>query len=276
MLRGIIFSLLVALSVGASITGDASRIVGGQVAGEGQFPYMVSLRPSYTPYVHGCGGFIISSRWVGSVAHCMVNYLSHMLVLAVVGTNRQSAGGTFYRFSFWVNHPDYVYYERMNDLGIGRTRSEIIFTPLVQSIPLGSEFVEAGVAAVISGWGTVDEPLPIGRFSEELRWLTVTTITNEECKEKMIESERHRIYDENICTYDGPGVGACNGDSGSPMTAGGVVIGAVSWALPCARKLNLVWLHRKIILSCFRWNVRSLPKNIILPPLDTQRNRKTS
>lgn len=230
LLKAIFLLLLIIIDANA----DARRIVGGQRASPGQFPYMVALRPSYTPREHGCGGFIISSRWIGSVAHCMINPLSHMLVLAIVGVTQTSDPGTAYRFAFWFNHPNYVIYERMNDIGIGRTRSEIIFSPLVQPIPLGSDFVGAGVKAVISGWGTHDYPIPIGRFSEYLYWLEVTTITNEECVERMIPEERHRIYDENICTYDGQGVGACNGDSGSPLTAGGFVIGAVSWALPCA------------------------------------------
>lgn len=170
----------------------------------------------------------------------MTNPVSHLLTIAVVGTLKQSERGTAYRFTFWHNHPQYVYYERMNDIGVGRTRTEIVFTPLVQPIALGSEFVGAGVQAVISGWGTLDYPVPVGHFAEDLHWLPVTTITNEECVERMVASERHRIYEENICTYDGPGVGACSGDSGSPMTAGGFVIGAVSWAWPCAGLLKRI------------------------------------
>lgn len=210
------------------------KIVNGEKAVKGQFPYMVALRPSYRRFEHGCGGFIISSRWIGSVAHCMVNPLARLLTIAVVGTIRTSVGGTAYRFEFWFNHPEYVYYERKNDIGIGRTRTTITFTPLIQPIPLGSKFIGAGVSAVISGWGTFDYPIPIGRFAEDLHWITLTTITNEECIERTLPQQRHMVYDENICTYDGPGVGACSGDSGSPLTAGGTVIGAVSWAAQCA------------------------------------------
>lgn len=246
------------------------RVVGGQKAVEGQFPYMVALRASYRPREHGCGGFIIASRWIGSVAHCMRHPNAHMLTIAVVGTTRTSVGGTVYRFSYWLNHPDYVVAERMNDIGIGRTRSEIVFTTLVQPIPLGSEFIGAGVRATISGWGTLDFPLPIGQFAEDLHWVTLTTVTNEVCKERMIPTERHRIYDKNICTYDGVGVGACNGDSGSPLTAGGYVIGAVSWALPCAREFSLssrrnFQISFKYLISWITW---SLSSHFLLSTLD--------
>lgn len=126
------------------------RIVGGQKAVEGQFPYMVALRLAYHRFEHGCGAFIISSRWIGSVAHCMRSPIAHIITVAVVGTIRTSVGGTFYRFAFWINHPEYAVFDRTNDIGLGRTRTEIIFTPLVQPIPLGSDFVGAGVKATIS------------------------------------------------------------------------------------------------------------------------------
>ena len=222
---------------GTQFFGDtvrSGRIVNGIKAVEGQFPYMVALRPSFRPFEHGCGGFIISSRYIGSVAHCMRSPLAHLITIAVVGTTRTSVGGTAYRFLFWFNHPEYVALERKNDIGLGRTRTEIFFTSLIQPIPLGSDFVGAGVKAVISGWGTFDHPIPIGEFAEDLHWITFTTITNEECVERTRPVERHLVFDESICTYDGPGVGACSGDSGSPLTAGGSVIGAVSWSAQCA------------------------------------------
>lgn len=216
MCREVLFFVFVSIAFCAMIpTGESrsGRIVGGQKAVEGQFPFMVALRPSYRPRQHGCGGFIINNRWIGSVAHCWLNPVSHLLTLAVVGTLKTSETGVVYRFAYWMNHPEYSVYERKNDIGLGRTRSEIIFTLLVQPIALGSNFVGAGVRATISGWGTLDYPLPIGVFAEDLHWLALTTITNEECKERMYPEARHMIYDESICTYDGPGIGACNGEN---------------------------------------------------------------
>lgn len=210
-LKVFIFAFI-SVALGAAIKEHRSgRIVGGQKAVEGQFPFMVALRPTTRPREHGCGGFIISNRWIGSVAHCWRNPISHLMLFAVVGTLKTSDLGIDYRFAFWMNHPEYSPYERKNDIGIGRTRTEIIFTPLVQPIPLGSDFVGAGVKATISGWGTLDFPLPIGEFAEDLHWVTLTTVTNDECKDKMYPSLRHQIYNESICTYDGPGIGACNG-----------------------------------------------------------------
>lgn len=62
MFRLTFLLVLASVALVAAATTRNGKIVGGQKAVEGQFPYMVSLRPSHTPRTHGCGGFIINSR----------------------------------------------------------------------------------------------------------------------------------------------------------------------------------------------------------------------
>lgn len=62
MFRLTLLLVLAYVSLVAAAATRTGRIVGGQKAVEGQFPYMVSLRPSLTSRTHGCGGFIINSR----------------------------------------------------------------------------------------------------------------------------------------------------------------------------------------------------------------------
>lgn len=42
------------------------------------------------------------------------------------------------------------------------------------------------------------------------------------------------IFDSIICTFNQPGEGVCSGDSGSPLTFNGEIIGIASWVIPCA------------------------------------------
>lgn len=46
-----------------------SRIVGGEAAVEGQFPYIISLR--YRGFGHFCGASIITARYGATAAHCL-------------------------------------------------------------------------------------------------------------------------------------------------------------------------------------------------------------
>jgi secreted trypsin-like serine protease len=45
-----------------------ARIVGGQEAAVGEWPWQILLGPNFT-----CGGSILSSRWVVTAAHCVTS-----------------------------------------------------------------------------------------------------------------------------------------------------------------------------------------------------------
>lgn len=66
--------LLFLVSIAAVVASDGATefIIGGSDAALGQFPHMASIRyelfPGSNETRHGCGGGVISSRWVLTVS----------------------------------------------------------------------------------------------------------------------------------------------------------------------------------------------------------------
>ncbi len=50
---------------------DNERIIGGDLAASGEFPYVVSITENDR---HFCGGFIYSARWIVTTASCVAGY----------------------------------------------------------------------------------------------------------------------------------------------------------------------------------------------------------
>lgn len=55
--------------LGIPLLDTSGRVVGGDRADEGQFPYVISLRRGDD---HMCGGSIINEYWILTAAHCLV------------------------------------------------------------------------------------------------------------------------------------------------------------------------------------------------------------
>lgn len=143
---------------------DTERIVGGETAQKGQFPYIVSLRVMIVEenssgskigvsYSHFCGGSILSEWWTITAAHCTQLPYSPYNVIIVVGAHRYGNDGIRYRLDRFVNHPEYDPELSDNDVALMRARNRIQFSYRVQPIAMRRMHVDGGVAAVISGWG---------------------------------------------------------------------------------------------------------------------------
>lgn len=129
-----------------------SRIVGGENAKKGQFPYQVSLRNALYRQ-HYCGGSILSSRYIITAAHCTSGPNSYPnMVYAAVGTIRLN-GGFSIKIEEILRHEHYDGSELLNDVSLLRTYKEIIFTKFVQPIALPTADLPEDTKVLLSGWG---------------------------------------------------------------------------------------------------------------------------
>ncbi|KAF5287791.1 hypothetical protein FQA39_LY15727 [Lamprigera yunnana] len=220
--------LVVLLAVGVSCAPKALdwRVVGGETAADGQFPYQVSIRYYDS---HNCGGTIVNKNTILTAAHCLDGYSVPGLTV-IVGTNHISEGGENHNVLTATIHPDYDSYTTENDIGIIKLASDITFNDKVQSVPLETENNEDTIPCILSGWGSTSYP---GSAPTYLQFVHLKTITNKACADAHIFST---VVASHVCTLTKYGEGACHGDSGGPLVSENnhKQIGIVSWGRPCA------------------------------------------
>ncbi|KAF5274177.1 hypothetical protein FQA39_LY18734 [Lamprigera yunnana] len=208
------------------ILGDelSSRIVGGQNAEIGFFPYQASIKSSNGKHI--CNGAIISANTILTVAHCVYRKRPSSLSVTV-GTNRLSIGGSVYYVKEVKIHEKYNSWNLRNDIAVLKLMNEISMNGAAYPIFLGDSFVNGGVACVLSGWGFRQESGPV---SEYLQYVFLETLNNNECSKQLSTT----IEESQMCTFTKIGEGSCYQDSGSPLVADGVLIAVVTSGHPCA------------------------------------------
>uniref|UniRef100_A0A336MPT1 CSON004811 protein n=1 Tax=Culicoides sonorensis TaxID=179676 RepID=A0A336MPT1_CULSO len=229
-----------------SFTGG--RIVGGENAVQGEFPYIVSIRWGVLgTSQHVCGGTILNERWVLTAGHCVTE-------LPLPGTMQIVAGMTDMKNSNglekWqtikvverIVHPDYQGGVNPNDIALLRLETALELNENVQKVALPAKGSETSGTTILAGWGSTSTTTnPI--MPTDLQRIDLPVVGLKECDAALTSLVgTHPLADTNICT--GPlsgGYSACSGDSGGPLlqkTANGIEqVGIVSWGIvPCGTK----------------------------------------
>ncbi|XP_045460105.1 chymotrypsin-1-like [Harmonia axyridis] len=197
------------------------RIVGGQDAKNGAYPYQVSIQEIEQ---HICGGSIIANRWILTAAHCIVGKtLSRLSVVA--GTNSLDGTGKRYTIQRGILHPSYDRTRSTSDIAILKLRETISFNEKIKTINLPKVDTPRGVQLTLTGWGKSSYP---GQVVRNLKTIKLTSISNSQCRRSFSQ-----VLSSNLCTRGDPGRGACQGDSGGPLSDGSSVVGIVSFGVPC-------------------------------------------
>lgn len=114
----------------------------------------------------------------------------------------------------------------LNDVGLARTQDTIVYSTFIQPIALATGYIGDGVIAIATGWGRTSED---GPMPNNLQWVNLGTLTNEDCKIRLPTPQANLIFDSTLCTFTRTDEGVCYGDAGGPLNLGNTVIGIVSW-----------------------------------------------
>ncbi|OXU25381.1 hypothetical protein TSAR_005316 [Trichomalopsis sarcophagae] len=229
-------------------SGPTSRVVGGIEAVDGKYPYQVLLK-LYGDFF--CSGSILDSRYILTAAHCLVGKTVYGMTVTV-GTNTKSYNtGDAYEVEKLIVHEGFDRFLAINDIALIRLKKNITFSEKARAVKLPSEDVKAsGTSVKLSGWGHVGKLMP---SSNVLMEVELNIISNEKCNESW-----KKIKDTQICTLTKAGEGACNEDSGGPLTTeNNVQVGIVSYGEACAVGIPDVYTRTYSFLDWIRKNSES-------------------
>ncbi|XP_075232436.1 serine protease 1-like [Lycorma delicatula] len=185
--------------------GKSLKIVGGEIAKYGEFPYFVSVQRNkkvrtFTGLVHLCGGAGIinlddANPYKIAVAKCII-------------------------------HPDYNDNITNNDIAVLFVKRAIDFTrrPNIRPVLYSSKPIEKHSNCSVMGFGAIDENAEI--YSPDLRTVMQTVRSSQFCGKFFKSFNPYSMFCAGVFLGE---EGACIGDSGSPLVCSGVIYGVVSY-----------------------------------------------
>lgn len=212
-----------------------TKIVGGEAATAGSWPWQVSIQSSAFGG-HFCGGSLINKDWVLSAAHCFQGSLGTIRIY--LGRQRQSGSNpneVLRTAKTVINHPDYSDPTHNNDMALIQLSSSVTFTDYIRPVCLaaaGSKFA-AGTDSWVTGWGTLQSG---GLSPNILQEVMIPLVRSSDCN----DAYGGGITSNMICAglLNEGGKDSCQGDSGGPLVTrdGSLWIqsGVVSFGIGCA------------------------------------------
>ncbi|XP_044738928.1 serine proteinase stubble [Chrysoperla carnea] len=239
------------------------RIVGGDEAGFGSFPWQAYIRIGTSR----CGGSLVSRRHVVTAGHCVARASPRQVHVTLGDYVINSAVEPLPAYTFGVSsiqvHPYFKFTPQADryDVAVLRLDRPAHSLPHIAPICLptsGEDFL--GQVGVAAGWGALS---PGSRLRPQtLQSVPVPVLDNRVCE------RWHRanginvvIYDEMLCAgYKHGGRDSCQGDSGGPLMlqrAGRwYLIGIVSAGYSCAQPGQPGIYHR--IAHTVHWLARMI------------------
>ncbi|KAK4885130.1 hypothetical protein RN001_001401 [Aquatica leii] len=236
-----ITSRISVLPSNCGIVTSTNRIVGGDLAAIGQFPWMALLgyMQKGIPFVQFlCGGSLITKEHVLTAAHCISIDTRLKLEVVRLGEYNLEVGedcdGTFctnstdFSIANIVVHDGFNKTSLENDIAIVKLKQFVEFTEFIQPICL--PIIDIGIdytltinkKLTVSGWGKTDSANIGG--SSRLLYTTVVVWDTRKCNASVPPKTRP-IRDSQLCANGVRKQDACKGDSGGPLINSTIVNG---------------------------------------------------
>tara|TARA_R110000764_G_scaffold153062_1_gene240922 strand:- start:514 stop:1539 length:1026 start_codon:yes stop_codon:yes gene_type:complete len=177
---------------------SAGRVIGGEEAAEGAWPWQVALLIAGQPRTvdaQFCGGSMVLDTWVLTAAHCIhmqdpngvYRDLAPQAISVLVGTNEIAEGkGDAVPVEAIYRHPGYEGTEFDNDIALiklSRAPNVPYQTIKVPDAEFGDLLDQPGVRTVVTGWGLIEG----AKRTEMMRQAEIQMLSRDQCNQVMLE-----------------------------------------------------------------------------------------
>ena len=229
--------VVLALALGATESKNLNqRVVEGEEAEPYSIPYQVSIQAN--PESHFCGGSVINENAILTSALCCEHSPAGD-IRVVAGAHKLSQLDGLEQIrdvSQMFIHEGYVDPNVYDDICLLILDAPLDFSDgrvAAVQLPNKDDIFEAGVPAVVSGWGSTDalseEP------SDVLLKTNVPIYDHRQCN---IDYTFYFFIGDGMICAGGDFEDFCNGDEGGPLTCDGVLCGVASRHVYCGSPTN--------------------------------------
>ncbi|XP_031621552.1 collagenase-like [Contarinia nasturtii] len=205
-----------------------TRVVQGENAARGQFPYYIFLKIKLGEGYAACGGSLISDEWVVTAAHCLKGVSGvevHLGSLKVKDVNEEGRVVLSVGKEGIHVHPRYVQAVLWNDIGLIKLPQKVEFSKTIKPVKLAcSSSKNLAVTVIGNGLMKTDskELAPILQFT------TLKTVPLTQC---LVEYPILFLRKSVICARGVQQKSSCKGDSGGPLVSAqsGALVGLTSF-----------------------------------------------
>ncbi|CAF2519552.1 unnamed protein product [Rotaria sp. Silwood2] len=194
---------------------NQQRIVGGETAQAHSWPWIVSLRQTFSG--HFCGGSLINDGWVLTAAHC----LSDVSPTIHIGVHDKNLPASQIRtVAKMIKHPNYISAPKViNDIALIRITPPVNLATAdgyagLSCLPpknAGVNYPTEGIRLAVIGWGRVAYG---GARPDKLRQVRVNTLADDDWRCTSLAFDSNGQF---CAMIDGGGKDSCQGDSGGPI-----------------------------------------------------------
>ncbi|KAL1455338.1 hypothetical protein WDU94_009441 [Cyamophila willieti] len=163
----------------------SGRIVGGEKATFGKWPWQISLRQWIrSTYLHKCGAALFNENWAVTAAHCVEDVPPSDLLLRLgehdLSTEEEPYGYQERRVQIVASHPQFDPRTFEYDLALLRFYEPVKFQPNIIPICVPEDDTNfVGSSAHVTGWGRLYEDGPLPSVLQEV---SVPVINNSLCE----------------------------------------------------------------------------------------------